>query len=771
MNAYLKWYGRTLLLGVVAHVAFAAPALTTPDLFGTLMATGRVEFSAVWLGNMGMLLCTLSLYMLTVARDPARYAPFTWLFVVEKILATAWWLRLVLDPTYGSDYAMLLGVDGVLAVVPLVLLQLGLPPELRLGAILPRAAALLRPPPLANGSLTWFRRLVWLGAAVNATFIIPAIFAQDLLRGMLRSAQYVTFSHLWLVATGLVLLGVTLLYLPAAHAPEERPATAWLLVVSRFIAAAFWLRVTLQPDRQVFASFLISDFTFGVVLLVLLQRGMAPERRISVANLRALLAEGIDALLLRGKPLAVRLGGAALALALAFVGYNAWYYLMRATPDPRYDSPEEHFKYGAIGVGMSSRIPYWLFAVMPDVCPDKLPDARRGWASFGLLFEPGKDVPVGFARREIGYPSVEGNCALCHSGSYRPAGGAAPVIVPGAPAHELDLQGFQWFLYDCASDPRFNADTILAEIGKRTRLGPIESLFYRYAIIPMAKSGLLRQQREYAWQHSRPTQGRGRTDTFNPTKINVFFMKDDGSIGTTDLPQIWNQAPRSKLWLHWDGNNGDIHERNYAAAMAIGATPDSVIQASFDQVTNYLWTLKPPPYPFPIDRAAAERGQRIYARECARCHAFEGQDVGKVTSASEIGTDPHRLESFTQALVDDFHEIDLPPFKFGSYRKTQGYSNLPIDGIWARAPYLHHGAVPSLRELLLPPERRSQVFYRGYNVYDPVNVGYVSQGPEAERIGFKYDTRVPGNANTGHLYGTQLSDPDRNDLLEFLKTL
>ena len=91
-----------------------------------------------------------------------------------------------------------------------------------------------------------------------------------------------------------------------------------------------------------------------------------------------------------------------------------------------------------------------------------------------------------------------------------------------------------------------------------------------------------------------------------------------------------------------------------------------------------------------------------------------------------------------------------------------------MDGIWATAPYLHNGSVPSLYELLQPPTKRSQVFYVGNREFDPDKVG-VKSGHS--KNGFRFDTRLPGNRNTGHPYGTDLNEDDRFDLLEFLKTL
>jgi RoxA-like, cytochrome c-like/Cytochrome C oxidase, cbb3-type, subunit III len=251
----------------------------------------------------------------------------------------------------------------------------------------------------------------------------------------------------------------------------------------------------------------------------------------------------------------------------------------------------------------------------------------------------------------------------------------------------------------------------------------------------------------------------------------VFHFPDDHTIGTTDLPQVWNQKPRENMWLHWDGDNNQIKERNYAAAMAVGATPESVIPESFTRVTDYLLELQPPPFPLPIDKDKATRGAAVYQANCASCHEFGSPGVGQVQDISKIGTDPHRLNSFTQGLVDRFHTFTTPPFVFTAYRKTNGYASAPNDGIWLRGPYLHNGSVPSLRALLMPEDQRPKVFYRGYDVLDPVNVGFISDGPEAAKVGFRVDTSVEGNSNSGHAYGTQLTAAQKEDLLEYLKTL
>ncbi len=102
--------------------------------------------------------------------------------------------------------------------------------------------------------------------------------------------------------------------------------------------------------------------------------------------------------------------------------------------------------------------------------------------------------------------------------------------------------------------------------------------------------------------------------------------------------------------------------------------------------------------------------------------------------------------------------------------KLLGYKARPLTGIWATAPYLHNGSVPTLYDLLLPPAARPAVFHLGSREYDSVKVGYRTE-PSAENS-FRFDVSGQGNANTGHDYGNaRLNEQDRRALVEYLKTL
>src|SRR5439155_22050560 len=76
-----------------------------------------------------------------------------------------------------------------------------------------------------------------------------------------------------------------------------------------------------------------------------------------------------------------------------------------------------------------------------------------------------------------------------------------------------------------------------------------------------------------------------------------------------------------------------------------------------------------------------------------------------------------------------------------------GYIVSFLDGIWLRAPYLHNGSVPTLRDLFETVEARPRIFYRGYDVYDQKKGGFVAQGPDAQRIGTVYDVSRKGGGN------------------------
>ena len=452
------------------------------------------------------------------------------------------------------------------------------------------------------------------------------------------------------------------------------------------------------------------------------------------------------------------------------VGIVLWYHLFREVT-AYYASPEEHFKYGSIGAERETGIPYLIWLALPRMFPEKLP-GEGGLASLGVKWEEGREMPIGFTKETIGFPRVAINCGTCHVTQYRTSPEAEPRFIVGGPSHELDSQSYQRFLLNSASDPRFTADNILNEISSFHDMSWFETLLYRYIIIPQTRRALLEEKEAFAWTEHRPPWGPGRLDPFNPVKFQLFQLPEDGSVGNSDIPPIWNQEPRVGMSLHWDGLLATFWEIAINSAIGDGARGKALDFESLHRVEAFLKTVPPPQYPFAVDAALAAQGSELYASQCASCHAFGGERTGTVIPVEEVGTDRHRVDAWTWGEVEAWIKLaeDYDEFSFETIGKRNGYVAMPLDGVWARAPYLHNGSVPSLQDLLTPPEQRPALFYRGYNVYDPEKVGFISQGPEAQRAGFRYDTAVTGNANGGHNYGTELSPAEKSALIEYLKT-
>jgi len=510
----------------------------------------------------------------------------------------------------------------------------------------------------------------------------------------------------------------------------------------------------------------------------------------------------------------VKLGGVALAaLFVLFLIYMA----VRLTHDRPVEYADDvlHFEYGSTGGERMDGIPYWFWVALPELFPEYLPDQKpgRGYSAFGMIYEPGKDprydLPIGMSMRNFrGIDVVYLNCAVCHTGTVRDAPGAAPRIVPGMPANTFDLGGWGKFLTTIPSDQKFTPQRLLDQIRKMQddphrrvdKPDLINRLIFKYLAAYLMRDQLIILGQRLSFIN-KDSWGPGRVDTFNAPKALLNFPMEKYAdpkerIGNVDFPSIWNQGPRKGMQLHWDGNNTSVDERNLSAAFGTGAYPPTLDVKRVQRTAKWLETAKPPAYPYPVDGSLAARGQPIYEQYCTGCHGTReppfrhdppqpNESVGTVVPIGEIGTDRWRLDSYTwvlavnQSTLYAGYEKDwgfAPPYpqRFSHFRKQPGYANSPLDGIWLRAPYLHNGSVPDLWELLKPESERVGSFYRGNDVYDPKNVGFVST--IAEQDGhkfFSFNTQQDGNRNTGHAgkkYGTELPEKDKWALIEYLKT-
>jgi mono/diheme cytochrome c family protein len=505
-----------------------------------------------------------------------------------------------------------------------------------------------------------------------------------------------------------------------------------------------------------------------------------------------------------------------LLVLVALIAAASCYLIVRFRRDVpvAYADLEDHFKYGSTGGERESGIPYWIWKVLPKMFPEYLPGKTytpgAEYVSLGFLYEPGKDLPIGVSQRNTqGLNRVFLNCAICHAGSVREKPGGLRSIYTGMPSNTVDLEAFERFIFACASDQRFNAPRLMAEMeAMGAKYDLINRMIMRYYAIPFMRERLLMLKGHFRFVDWEPEAGPGRTDTFNPAKTLLEFpleqLETRELVGLCDFPSIWLQGARKEHHLnaHWDGNNSMMEERNKSAAFGTGTFPPTIDLKQVARVEQWLLKKEPAKYPFPVDAYLSAQGEKLYAQYCASCHGrsgrdFSGADVGNVVSIDRIGTDRHRLDSYTPELATAQNTLYAGyPWRFSHFRKTFGYVNLPLDGVWLRAPYLHNGSVPTLRDLLNPSSERPAVFFRGYDVFDQVKVGFVSDAqrfddrgrskddPTNPRKYFRFDTQLKpngvtprdrneGNSNAGHegdAYGTKLTAAEKDAVVEYLKT-
>ena len=141
---------------------------------------------------------------------------------------------------------------------------------------------------------------------------------------------------------------------------------------------------------------------------------------------------------------------------------------------------------------------------------------------------------------------------------------------------------------------------------------------------------------------------------------------------------------------------------------------------------------------------------------------------GMKSSEADGWTTPQHLKDRIDEHLALYENQDV------STSSTSGevYKARPLTGIWATAPYLHNGSVLNIAQLLLPADQRLVTFYQGSREFDPINVGFVSTADISDAAVFEFDTRLTGNANSGHEYGAEeLNDAEKKALLEYIKTL
>ena len=248
----------------------------------------------------------------------------------------------------------------------------------------------------------------------------------------------------------------------------------------------------------------------------------------------------------------------------------------------------------------------------------------------------------------------------------------------------------------------------------------------------------------------------------------------------TDVPAWW--LMRKKHALYYNGLGvGDFGRLSMASSLVsmLDSTEARKIDARFPDIMAYLRTLRPPQYPNAIDQTLVTKGQTIFEINCQKCHGKYGKEEtypNYLIDLQTIGTDRALADEYAQ-----YHDYDSWYNHSWFNQKpaaaqllpTKGYVAPPLDGIWATAPYLHNGSVPTLDDLLNSsqrPEKWSRTFDNTAD-YDAVKVGWKYKIETTKSNTKTYDTKQLGYGNQGHTYGDKLTTEERKALIEYLKTI
>ncbi len=385
------------------------------------------------------------------------------------------------------------------------------------------------------------------------------------------------------------------------------------------------------------------------------------------------------------------------------------------------------------------------------------PDPEKDPAAYASAFNarygfhpapfPNEGLPMGLrtgARADGAKVGVVVDCMMCHGGSI---GGTSYV---GLGNTQLDLT-------------RFFEDMAKAE-------------------------GRILPPLPFVINTARGTNNAGMFSAFllslrNPDLSRRFFpMPLGANIPEMDVPPWWNL--KHKTTMYYDGRTpaGSVRTNMQFMLGEKSLEELKALEPTFRDIQAYLKSLTPPKYPFEIDRSKSERGRVVFEATCSKCHGTYGPDgdyPNEVIPLKTIGTDPGRALGLSDRLVAHYNTTWFAEHHPAD-PKLVGYQAPPLDGVWATAPYLHNGSVPTLAHLLKSSTRPPR-FLRppstSFDHYDRKRVGWVAEpvdSPDtlsAEQSRFLFDSSRFGLGNGGHTFGDRLTDDERTDVIEYLKTL
>ncbi len=249
-----------------------------------------------------------------------------------------------------------------------------------------------------------------------------------------------------------------------------------------------------------------------------------------------------------------------------------------------------------------------------------------------------------------------------------------------------------------------------------------------------------------------------------------------------DAPPYWNVKRKQNLYI--DGFVPKTHRVIMQFALTPGNKADSFKEREegFRDILAWIDSLAAPRYPWQIDESLAGQGKVAFERVCSECHGTYGPGGAypeKRVPLAVVGTDGARLVGMPPEHRRFYRESWFGEYgKLAVVEEPDGYVAPPLDGVWASAPYFHNGSVPTLWHVL-NPDQRPVVWLRSEDGYDQRRVGLevteldklpadVKEPEDKRRY---YNSKLSGKSAAGHEFPNELSDDEKQAVLEYLKTL
>jgi mono/diheme cytochrome c family protein len=250
-----------------------------------------------------------------------------------------------------------------------------------------------------------------------------------------------------------------------------------------------------------------------------------------------------------------------------------------------------------------------------------------------------------------------------------------------------------------------------------------------------------------------------------------------------DPPPWWHFKKKDHIYIDGFAQRGHRGLGQFMLVKPNGPEKFRGWEDDFRDMYSYLESLEAPKYPFPVDSVLAAQGEKAFARRCAECHGTYGKEESypnRIVSIEEVETDRTRLDALTPAARKRYGESWFADYGREETRLDPGgYMAPPLDGVWATAPYLHNGSIPTLWHVLRPSHRPAVWRRTSEDGYDQEKGGLVVETlddvpasvQDARERREYFDTRRAGKSAAGHLFPDDLSEDEKHAVLEYLKTL